>query len=466
MSNVNIFYVQNNTKIYSILFRGIIMKSKSVIILFFALMVSNIFAQGVQIKSGPMVGYSTMREVKLWVQTTGEAEIQINYWEKNKPDQIFKTDIYKAVKKNAYIVQPIADKVEPGRVYTYEVLVNNKKIDRNYPLEFQTQVLWQWHTDPPAFKFSTGSGAFINETQYDRLGKPYGGEYEIFENIYEHHPDFMLWLGDNSYLREADFNSRTGILKRFTHDRAIKELQPLLGSVHNYAIWDDHDFGPDNSDRGFWNKETTLEAFKLFWPNPSFGINGKPGTTAKFSWADADFFLLDDRYYRSPDRRKYGKRQILGDEQIEWLIDNLSYSRAPFKFIAIGGQVLNPTPTEEDYSGYPVEKEKLLKAIQQEGITGVIFLTGDVHRTELTKLERHGTYPLYDFTISPITSGPSGNKYAKNSLRVDGSLIIGKRNYAIFEITGPRKDRQLKCTIYDKNGKNLWEYKLKASELK
>ena len=162
------------------------MKIKLFFISFFTIIISSIFAQNIQLKSGPMVGYSSMREVKLWLQTTAEADIQINYWEKNKPDIKFKTDIYKAVKKNAFIVQPIADKVEPGRIYTYEVLINNKKVEKKYPLEFQTQVLWQWHTDPPAFKFATGSGAFINETQYDRLGKPYvvSMKYlKIFMNI-------------------------------------------------------------------------------------------------------------------------------------------------------------------------------------------------------------------------------------------------------------------------------------------
>ena len=197
----------------------------------------------------------------------------------------------------------------------------DKLIQRSYSLEFQTQVLWQWRTDPPPFRFATGSGAYINETIYDRPGKPFGGEYEIYTRIYEQNPDFMLWLGDNFYLREVDWNSRTGILKRLTHGRATKEFQPLLGSVHNYAIWDDHDFGPNNSDRGFWNKETTLEAFKLFWPNPSYGINGKPGTTTFFEWADVDFFLLDNRYYRTPNSRKHAYREMLGEDQLEWLED-------------------------------------------------------------------------------------------------------------------------------------------------
>jgi alkaline phosphatase D len=52
---------------------------------------------------------------------------------------------------------------------------------------------------------------------------------------------------------------------------------------------------------------------------------------------------MDNRFYKTPNFRKTdSKRGILGDEQIEWLIDNLSKSTAPFKFVVIGGQVLNP----------------------------------------------------------------------------------------------------------------------------
>ncbi len=425
----------------------------------------SIYGQNDLLQSGPMLGYSTMREVLIWVQTKKEADVKVVYWHIYDKKKKHETSSVHTNKEDAFTAKLIADEVEPGNTYEYEVVINGKVVERPYPLRFKTQKLWQWREDPPNFSFATGSGAFINQKQYDRPGKPYGGDYEIFLSINDKQPDFMLWLGDNFYLREVDWNSRTGILKRFTHGRSLAELQPLLGSTHHYAIWDDHDFGPNNSDRGFWNKETTLEAFKLFWGNPSYGINGKPGTTTMFTWGDVDFFLLDNRYYRSPDRRKFGKRQILGDEQIEWLIDNLATSHAPFKIIAIGGQVLNPTPTEENYSGYPVEKTKLLKLIEQEGINGVIFLTGDVHRTEISKLERRGTYPLYDFTISPFTSGPTSFKNAPNRLRIDGTLVE-KRNFAIFEVTGPRKNRNLTCTVYDKDGNKIFSYTLNENELR
>jgi len=426
-----------------------------------------ISAQGL-LQSGPMVGYSTMKEVCILVQTKAAAKVKINFWNAKEKSKVFSTEELQTKADEGFTAKLYAKDLEPGQVYNYSLLINGKKVERPYELKFQTQKLWQWREDPPTFNFVIGSCFYVNEERYDRPGKPYGSDYKIMTSIYEKHPDFMVWLGDNWYYRETDWDSWSGMLHRITHTRSLPELQPLLGSVHHYSIWDDHDFGPNDSDRGYPNKEKTLEAFKLFIPNPSFGINGKPGTTTFFEWGDADFFLMDGRYYRTPDPRKTDReRGILGDEQIQWLIDNLSVSKAPFKFIAIGGQVLNPYKNEkiETYAIYPEEKEKLLKLIKDEGIEGVIFLTGDRHHTELTKLEREGAYPLYDFTVSSFTAGVSAGKNEKNTLRVPGK-ISDEHNFALFNITGPAKNRNLKCTIYDVNGNPLWDYSINENELK
>jgi len=150
----------------------------------FLFLVSVMTAQENLLKSGPMVGYSQMREVALWVQTTKPAKVKIAYWEEGKiSNKIFTAEI-QTEKSKAFTAHLIADNVEPGRKYEYELYINDKLVRRNYPLRFQTQVLWQWRSDPPSFSFVTGSGAYINEPEYDRAGKPYGGEYEIYKNIY------------------------------------------------------------------------------------------------------------------------------------------------------------------------------------------------------------------------------------------------------------------------------------------
>ncbi|MFC2135255.1 alkaline phosphatase D family protein [Bacteroidota bacterium] len=424
-----------------------------------------IFGQESLLNAGPMVGHSQMREVTIWVQTNTEADVKILYHNTKAESTFYETNSVRTAKDNAFTAHLIADMVEEGQTYNYDLYINDQKINFDYPLEFQTQKLWQWREDPPEFSFATGSGAYINEPEFDRPGTPYGGNLKIYHTIYEKDPDFMLWLGDNVYLREADYYSRTGILKRYTYHRSTPELQPLLGSVHHYAIWDDHDFGPNNSDRSYILKDVTLEAFKLFWANPSYGVNGKPGTTTYFQWGVIDFFLMDNRYYRTPEYRDHIDRKLLGDEQLDWLIDALVNSRAPFKIVAMGGQALTPIDKFETYTTFPAEKEKLLQLIQAEGIIGVIFLTGDRHLTELTKMERRGTYPLYDFTISPLTSGPNTYEPEPNFYRVDGTLVQ-QRNFAVFNFSGSRKDRKLKCTVFDTEGKELWSYSIHENELK
>ena len=439
---------------------------KIIYLCFIFFLSAELFAQDL-LQAGPMVGYSTMREAVLWVQTKSSAKVKFVYWNVNDLKKKYSTKEVKTKDENAFTAKLICDQLEPGQKYNYELYLNGEKVIRPYDLKFQTQELWQWRKDPPEFNFITGSCLYVNEPVYDRPGKPYGSEFEILKSIYEKHPDFMLWLGDNLYLREVDFDSWTGIIKRYTHDRALPELQPVLGSMSNYAIWDDHDFGPNDSDRGYYLKDRTLSAFKLFWANPSYGVNGNSGVTTFFQWSDVDFFLLDDRYYRTPNDRKTGDKEMFGKQQIDWLIDNLVRSKAPFKIIATGGQMLNPVEKDylEIYNKFPEEKAKLLKLIQDEGIDGVIFLTGDRHHSELTKLERVGNYPLYDFTISSFTAGVSPGKDEQNNFRVKGTLS-DEHNFALFNISRAIKNRTLKCTVYDIHGKELWNYSINENDLK
>jgi alkaline phosphatase D len=443
------------------------LKQKRIFILLTGIFfIGNLNAQESLLQSGPMVGYADMREVLLWVQTNEAATVEFQYYEESAPDRRFETEEFRTNKKTAFTAKLIADQVEPGKKYKYELFINGAKVERPYPMRFQTQPLWQWRTEPPAFKIAVGSCFYVNDSPYDRPGEPYGGDYQTITSLYEKKPDVMLWLGDNTYLREPDWYTRTGIFYRYTHTRSLPELQPLLASTHHYATWDDHDFGPNNSDRSFGMKHMTLEAFRLFWGNPHFGVDGKPGTTFTFQWADVQFFMLDNRYYRTPNNRKTGERTMLGEHQLQWLIDALVASNAPFKFVAIGGQVLNPVFRFEKYTMFAGERDRLLKNIEEEGITGVVFLSGDIHRTELTRLNRRGTYPLYEITSSPLTAGTyPAARNEPNYLRVEGTAV-NERNFVILDFFGPRTDRAMQVLCYNKDGKQKWTQTIKAKDLK
>jgi len=413
-----------------------------------------------------MVGYSEMFEVALWVQTTQEARVKIAYWEEGNSALQFYSNQVTTEQADAFTAKIIIHDLLPGKVYGYMPYINGWKVKKTYPFKFQTQSLWQHRTDPPEFSFVVGSCNYVNDPLYDRPGEPYGKSQSIFTVITEKSPDFMLWLGDNIYLREPDWGTLNGIINRYSAGRSVPELQPLLGSTHHYAIWDDHDYGPNNSDRSFRNKRESLDVFKLFWLNPTYGTEDESGITTSFAWGDVDFFLLDNRWFRSPNGRQTGDRTILGSAQLQWLIDGLSSSRAPFKIIAIGGQVLNPAAKYENMATYPDERAGLLDLIEKEKIKGVMFLTGDRHHTELTKLDRAGSYPLYDLTVSPLTATPSNIAGEEvNNLRVDGTLVT-VNNFALLKVTGAKGARSLLIQIHSAEGSLLWERTIPEGEVK
>lgn len=416
--------------------------------------------------AGPMVGYSTMREVALWAQTDGEARLEIRYWPQDDTEDVHRTATVETTRRDAFTARLIADEVRPGTVYEYELWLDGRPVERPWALRFRTQELWQWRHDPPEFTVAVGSCAYINEPPFDRPEDPYGGGYEIFRTIHRLAPEMMIWLGDNVYLREADWSSRTGILARYTHDRAIAELQPLLGSVHHYAIWDDHDAGPNNTHRSQWNLAQTQEAFRLFWPNPGFGVPGVPGMITYAQWGDIDFFFLDNRSHRTPDERRTVETKILGEAQIEWLLDVLAASEAPFKIVAVGGQVLNPTRTHETYANLaPAERDRLLRRIRLEGITGVVFLTGDRHHTEASRLMEWGEPPIYDLTFSPLTAGVHTEAGEEpNHLRVPGTLVM-ERNFGLLRFSGPSDARVLEASSHATDGRELWKLTITQEQM-
>lgn len=423
-------------------------------------------AQNSLISSGPMPGYSEMKEVAIWLQTTNTSEVFIKYHLKGT-DSVHFTNKVITNKDKAFTAILIADTLEPGNVYEYDVYVNGKKEIFPFETTFKTQKIWKWRGDAPDFSFLIGSCAYINETKYDRPGQPYGGEYNIYNPMSKTNADFMLWLGDNVYLREPDWNSWTGIVHRYTHDRKTPELRKFIASMHNYAIIDDHDFGPNNSDRSFWNKNQTLKAFELFWANPSYGVGDINGAITSFEYADCEFFLLDNRSYRSPDFRRQENKTQLGEAQLQWLIDNFASSTARIKFVVLGGQFLSTSKDYESYSnfGFGSERQEIINYIQNNNIQNVIFLTGDVHFSEVSVLEEEGKPTIWDITSSPLNSGV--NTYAmkqENNLRIKGSVIM-ERNYTELKLIGDKTNRQIIVNYYNSDGEKLYNLVIKPEEL-
>ena len=419
-----------------------------------------------QLAAGPMPGHSAMRAITVWLQGDANGEVALEYWPDGHPEQVHSS---KALPLNAdeqFTAHIEIDGLEPGTAYSYRVKLNGRPVAIPGKLMFQTQPFWKWRSEPPAFRVVTGSCAYVNDASYDRPGKPYGDSYGIFTRMAEQSPDMMLWLGDNVYLREADFDSRWGMAERYRHTRALPELQPLLHSTHHYAIWDDHDYGPNEANRSFVLKDQSLALFKRYWSNPAYGLPEEPGIFTSFTFRDIDFFLLDNRYQRNSDQAPdTPHKSMLGGNQLAWLKDALLRSKAPFKIIVNGSQMLNRFEARESWSNFPAERADFLGWLNETGISGVLFLSGDTHFSALTKLERDYNYPLYELSCSPLTAGPRPQAYPSIRIPPLPDSFVGERNFCQLDFSGPARARRLTISVFDAGGRQKWQRKIAASEL-
>ena len=219
----------------------------------------------------------------------------------------------------------------------------------------------------------------------------------------------MLWLGDNLYLQRPDFLDPASMAARYRRQRAFEPLQQLLTATPQLAIWDDHDYGPNDSDGSYVLKGETLKLFQRYWPNPSYGLPDVPGAFGWRAYGDVLLFLLDDRYYRSPNRWPDGAdKTMFGARQLEWL-----------------KQALISAPRDASRSSPAAASSGTAPAASRAGTTSAPsssafadwLVAAEDRRRDLPvrrpPLRRapaassgRARYPLYEFTSSPLTSQP------------------------------------------------------------
>ena len=421
-------------------------------------------AAAAQLVAGPMAGYPAPRSALLWLQTDGPAQVQIAFWPAARPRERSTSMAVSTERAHHHTAHFELAPLVPGTRYEYQVLVDGHAANDLGQFSFRTAPQWQWRAPPPDVKVLTGSCAYFNDADFDRPGRPYGDGYRIYRAMAAQQADQMLWLGDALYLREADYASPAGMAARYRRDRARLELQDFLRSTPQAAIWDDHDYGPNDSGSAFVFKQASLDLFKDYWVNPSYGLPGAPGIYTVLHLGDADFFLLDDRWYRDAGRApETADKGLFGPAQMAWLKNALLESTARFKIVASGGQLLNPDGRYDAWTHYPAERQAFLAWLKASGVKGVLLLSGDRHLTELLRLERPGAYPLHELTCSPLNSGPAKGERT-NGLRLPGTLVEA-RNFCALHFVGQGRARRLEIASFDVDGRELWRRAISLTEL-
>lgn len=296
-------------------------------------------------------------------------------------------------------------------------------------------------------------------------------------------PDLFIWLGDNIY---GDSYEMDTIKNKYARLGAKAEFQRLKDSSQYLATWDDHDFGWNDSGRHYPFKKESKEIFLDFWEAAEDDIrHTRDGIYTSYTFEDQEHIvlviLLDTRTFRD-DLRKYNGEPVdttaffygldyypyettdstlLGAAQWAWLEEQFKQP-ADLRIIGSSTQFGITYNGYEAWANFPHEQQRMLDLIQSTKANGVVFISGDVHYAEISKLESPGLYPIYDVTASGITS--TWHFAAPNDHRVDGPVM--ENHFGLIEIDWEAADPVVAMRVYDVENQLRFERKVTLSELK
>ncbi len=353
-----------------------IMNLTTAFLLFSLFCQSIIFALGSDgLSRSPIVGIIQENHVPILVKGTAPGNVRIEYHEVNSSISKFSE----------------WESLSYGDDLTTNLILN----EINYNAEYTYRVMFADSSSSEWFTFSTfpqqsqpGEFSFIFSACFRDKWVP----HNIFDYISTLSPTFVALLGDQIY---ADYDGDINIgppnsvvpALRGKYARNFDEhFQAMSSKIPIVAIWDDHDYGQDNSDSTYRYKEEAKKVFKESYPIYPFQVEDE-GIYYQFKIGDVDVFVLDTRWYRSPmDVDDNEDKTMLGEEQLEWLLNNLKLSTAPFKIIFssvsmndYGGDTSTGRDGFDSWMGYTFERNKILSFIEENQIYGVMVFSGDQH---------------------------------------------------------------------------------------
>ncbi|MBX7227765.1 MAG: alkaline phosphatase family protein [Chitinophagales bacterium] len=425
--------------------------NKMMHIVILACFVMNMYAQ--KVICGPFLGDLQSTSVRVWVATKGSDSILVQLF--NGKEFLHPTASEKLWQKSRCASKYYFDHLQPST--HYQVFVNGVLTAvLNGQQGFTTAGNTSAVND---FNFLAASCALVMHRPFGVVFP--GASRKIFDHMAAENADCMLWMGDNVYLLPFHLRKEKRVFRKNLDVRTkMKPYKHLINSQVNYSIWDDHDFGPNNGDSRFPGKLTTDKIFNAMWPNPT-PPESEHGRYYSFVHEDIEIFMLDNR---SNKINQDSSNIYLGKEQLEWLQQSLKASKASFKIIVNGGQIIARFRGTECMRYYKDEFNSLFDFIRTEHINGVVCLSGDIHHTELLKDTTLCDYPIYELTSSPMTSMPSKGNPQHPQL-VPGTLVDGTRSYAIISVTGIGSNRKLVLEAKSKKGEVFWQREITLEEV-
>lgn len=276
-------------------------------------------------------------------------------------------------------------------------------------------------------------------------------------------PDALVLIGDTPYIDSTDLAKQRARYRAFA---AQPDFAALVARTPLHSVWDDHDFGANDTDGNLAGKENSRRAFVEYRAAPNAG-DGQRGIYSSFRRGPVEVFLLDTRWFArtEPARGDAALPSLLGEAQWRWLEERLAASTAPVKVIASSMTFHDlASPTKKDHWGsYPHEFARLARFLGEKRIGGVLLVSGDIHRSRIV---RHATaatagVDLVEFTTSPLHSRAFGT--AKEGVPGMEFDVGEPKSFLVIEAVEDAGVARVVASIRNAKGDTLAERRIESA---
>ncbi|MCD4761782.1 sulfatase-like hydrolase/transferase, partial [bacterium] len=344
---------------------------------------------------GPLVAAVTDNSAKIWFRVEPGAEVIIKYSIDPDFEEPFTTNTVLTEAESDFTGTIALSGLFENMTYYYRLFVDGEDMTPAAGLTFKT------------FPKKADSAKLVFLADFAvSPDKP----APSLNAVARKNPDMVVLLGDIDHGNPQNLNEMRAMHRANRGDEKLsgQALQDnILGSFPVAYVWDDHDYGGNNSDKNFSGRKQAIKAYDEYWPSYD-RPREEDGIWHKFSYGDlVEVFMLDLRSQRDPatyldptfvpdnenrsnrDKLRYDTCRSLLDGnacpsglpagQKEWFKDSLFNSSARWK-IVVTSVTWNPT-TEKDEAwwDYKAEQLELMAYIRTQGISGVVFVSGDIH---------------------------------------------------------------------------------------
>ncbi len=288
-------------------------------------------------------------------------------------------------------------------------------------------------------------------------------EPQLWKEVVDQKAQLWIWLGDNIY---GDSQDTSVLRKKYNHQKSNPDYQTLLHTMPVIGTWDDHDYGVNDGGKYNSKKQLIKEPLLQFLDVPQNAeVRKHEGVYSSYVYGSGDkkikIILLDTRYFRDTliASKAEGKRyeinetgDILGEDQWNWLEDQLTESDAAIHIIGSSIQLVAEEQGFEKWANFPRARERFFYLLKKTQPKNAIVISGDRHIAEISKIDVTGlTYPLYDFTSSGLTHTWSKDFGESNRYRVGINVI--QKNFGMIVIDWTKVTPTITFEVWGKGGK-------------